>query len=216
MIRLRYGFLVAFVLVPASALHAQDKPPSTDKQPSLWVLDRSLTVSSRAESVPALKYRLLPLGSELKEGNAIPIYLRLVHEQNDASRKYWFETPLSWNGLPIDKIPIDEADKFLQRMNYQLRQIELGARRRTAEWNYTLEDGNPIALRLPDTQWMRNYTPMLILQTRVAIAKEDYRAATHHLETGFAFSRHVAEGPTLIHRLVAIAMAMQLASTVAD
>ena len=42
------------------------------------------------------------------------------------------------------------------------------------------------------------------------------RRAAHHLETGFAFSRHVAEGPFLIHSLVAIALASQFAGTVAD
>ncbi len=59
--------------------------------------------------MPALKYRLLPLNSELKEGNAVPIYLRLVHEQNDATRKYWTETPKPWNGMPVDKIPLDRG-----------------------------------------------------------------------------------------------------------
>src|SRR5579872_4897748 len=216
MIRLRYGFLVVFFLVSTSCLHAQDKSSSKDKAPSPWVLDRTLTVTPRAASTPSFKYRLFPLSSELKEGNAVPIYLRLVHEQNDAARKYWSETPLAWNSSPIDKIPLDEADKFLQRMSYQLKQIEFGARRRTAEWNYTLELENPISLLLPDVQWMRNYAPMLILQSRVAIAKGDFSAAAHHLETGFAFSRHVGDGPTLINRLVGIALAMQFASTVGD
>jgi hypothetical protein len=44
----------------------------------------------------------------LKEGNAVPIYLRLNHEQSDASRKYWSETPKPWNELPVDKVPLDE------------------------------------------------------------------------------------------------------------
>ncbi|HEV3384364.1 MAG TPA: hypothetical protein VG097_06085 [Gemmata sp.] len=216
MIRLRYGFLVVFFLVPSAYVNAQDKSSSKDKPPSPWVLDRSMTVSASAASVPALKYRLLPISSELKEGNAVPIYLRLVHEQSDAARKYWFETPIAWNSMPIDKIPLDEADKFLQRMSYQLKQLEFGARRRTAEWNYTLEIENPIALLLPDAQSMRSYAPMLNLQARVAIAKGDFNAAARHLETGFAFSRHVADGPTLINRLVGIALTMQFAATVGD
>jgi hypothetical protein len=163
-----------------------------------------------------LKYRLLPLSSELKEGNAVPIYLRLAHEQSDKSREYWFETPVPWNALPIDKIPLAEADKFLAGSRYRLRQMELGARRRTAEWNYTIDDGDPIGLLLPDAQWMRRYAHMLILQARVAVAKGDFPAAAHHLETIFAFARHVGEGPTLINRLVGIAIANQAAGVVAD
>jgi hypothetical protein len=210
MIQLRSGSALIFALVLAPALRAQDKPPSP------WAVDRSLTVSPRGAPVPALKYRLLPLNSELKEGNAVPIYLRLVHERNDAARKYLSETPRPWNSMPVDKIPLDEARKFLRDHRYLLRQLELGARRRTAEWDYTLEEPNPIGLLVPDVQWMRNYTPILVLQVRVALAEGDFATAVHNLETGFAFSRHIADGPTLIHKLVGITVAREFAGTVAD
>ena len=163
-----------------------------------------------------MKYRLLPGEWELKDGNAVPIYLRLTHEQNDASRKYFIDTPKQWNALPLDKIPLDEARKFLHDHQYMLRQLEVGARRRTAEWDYTLDEPNPIGLLLPDAQWMRNYAPMLILQARVALAEGDFTAAAHHLETGFAFSRHVAEGPTLIHSLIGFAIASEFAGATTE
>src|SRR5579872_3485302 len=150
MIRLRYGFLVVFFLVSTSCLHAQDKSSSKDKAPSPWVLDRTLTVTPRAASTPSFKYRLLPLSSELKEGNAVPIYLRLAHEQDDAARKYFADAPKRWNAMPVDKIPLDEARKFLQDNRYRLRQLEVGARRRTVEWDYTLDEPKPIGLLLPD------------------------------------------------------------------
>jgi hypothetical protein len=63
---------------------------------------------------------------------------------------------------------------------------------------------------------MRNYLPLLVLRARLSVAEGDFAAACHHLETGFAFCRHVGEGPTLIHSLVAMAMASQFADTVAD
>jgi hypothetical protein len=195
-------------------LRAEDKPASP------WSVDRTLTVSSQAVPVPAFKYRLFPLNTDLKQGNAVPVYLRLAHEQNDEARKYWTEAPKPWNLMPVDKIPLEEARKFLHDHRYMLRQLELGARRKTAEWDYTLDprdvDGGPVALLLPDLQWMRNYVPMLILEARVALAEGNFAAAAHHLETGFAFSRHVSDGPTLIHKLVAIALAQQVAGTVAD
>jgi len=175
-----------------------------------------MSISPQGAPVPSLKYRLLPLRSELKEGNAVPIYLRLVHEQNDASRNYWAETPKSWNLLPVDKLPLADARKFLERQRRFLRQLELGARRRTAEWNYTLDEGNPIGILLPDAQWMRTYAPMMVLQVRVAIADGDFLTASHHLETRLAFSRHVAEGPFLVNSMVAFALLSQFAATVAD
>jgi hypothetical protein len=210
MIRLRLWSALLFALLQVPLLRAEDKPASP------WAIDRTLTVSPQSAPVPALKYRLLPLSSELKEGNAAPIYLRLAHEQNDAARKYLTETPRSWNQLPVDQVPVDQARKFLQDHHYMLRQVELGARRQTVDWNYTLDEPNPIGLLLPDIQWMRNYEPVLMLQVRVALAEKDYPAAAHHLETCFAFSRHVANGPTLIHKLVGFTLAMQLAGAAAD
>src|SRR5262249_6510923 len=147
MVRLRSWCALALAVLASPTLIAQDKPASP------WVIDRALTLSSQGPPVPALKYRLLPLTSDLKEGNAVPIYLRLVHEQSDAARKYWTDTPTKWNEMPLDKVPLDEARKFLKEREYMIRQLELGARRRTVEWDYTLDEPNPIGLLLPDTQW---------------------------------------------------------------
>jgi hypothetical protein len=210
MLRLRYWSVLMACLFFAGGISAQEK------QSSPWFIDRTLTVTPMAAPTPALKYRLLPLGTELKEGNAVPIYLRLVHEQSDASKKYWTETPQPWNEQPVDKIPLEEAQKFMDNMRGFLRQFEVGARRRKAEWNYTLDEPNPIGLLLPDVQVMRNYAPMLILQARVALAKGDFALASHHMATGLAFCRHVAEGPTLIHGLVGFAIASQYVRVLGD
>jgi hypothetical protein len=210
MLALRQYSALFVVILLAPNLWAQDKPAS------LWAVDRSLTVSPQGAPALALDYRLLPLSSLLKEGNAVPIYSRLVHEQSDASRKYWTETPKAWNLLSIDKIPLADARKFLQQEHNLLRQLDLGARRRTAEWNYTLDQGNPIEILMPDTQSMRNYAPMQILQIRVALAEGDFPRAAHHLQTGFAMSRHVNEGPFLIGSLVALILASQFTGCVAD
>ena len=69
---------------------------------------------------------------------------------------------------------------------------------------------------MPDTEQMRNYAPMLILQARVAIAEGDFARAVHHLETGFAFSRQVADGPFLVNTLVAIALAARFTDVATD
>src|SRR5262245_36335676 len=124
--RLWSALLPALLLTPG--VRAQEKPASS------WAIDRTLQVWPQAAPVPAFRYRLLPLSSELKEGNAVPIYLRLVHEQPDAARRAWTETPKPWNLLPVDKIPLEDARKFLQGHRYFLQQVELGARRRTAQW----------------------------------------------------------------------------------
>jgi len=188
-----------------------------------WAVDRSLMLTPRSEPVPALKYRLFPLATELKEGNAVPIYLRLVHEQNDENQRKRREKPAEWNKLPLDQLPVAEARQFLDSggvkgmvMNYLMKQLDLGARRKTADWNYTLDAGDPIGLLLPDAQAMRVYGGLLVLKARVEIAEKNYAAAAHTLQTGFAFSRHVSEGPFLVNSLVGISIASQLADVLLD
>ncbi len=216
MIRIFPATAFALALLLTHDLSAQDKSQSSEKAESSWAVDRSLVVSPQGEPSPALEYRLIPPSWELSHGNAVPIYLRLAHEQSEAERKHLMETPTAWNQLPVKGIPLEEARKFFDTHGPFYRQIELGARRRAAEWDYTLDEPNPIGMLLPDVNWMRNYEPMLVLKARMALADGDFAAASHHLETGFGFSRHVGEGPTLIHSLVAIAMALQFAETVGD
>lgn len=181
-----------------------------------WLVDRSMTVTPRPAPVPALKYRLFPIAVDLKEGNAVPIYLRLAHEQSDVTRRLWREGPAEWNQLPLDKIPVGEARKLFLKFAYNIRQLELGARRKTAEWNYTLDAGDPIAMLLPDAQDMRYCGTLLAVKARVEIAEGDFAAAAHTVETGFAFARHIAEGPFLINGVVAIAIARQMTDALAD
>jgi len=221
MIRLRQWYVPqGFVFVTAMTLcvlpkgaaqNAADKPDEKK-----WVIDRTLNLTPRPVPVPALKYRLFPVAMDLKEGNSVPIYLRLAHEQSDATRRLWREKPDQWIQMPLDNIPIAEARKLFQNFAYNLRQLDLGARRKTADWSYTLDAGDPIAMLLPDAQDMRYCGKVLAVKARVEIVEGDYSAAARTLETGFAFARHVAEGPFLINGLVAIAIANQMMDAVLD
>src|SRR5579884_1461127 len=192
------------------------EPPGQKSGAKTWLLDRSLTLTPAAAPVPALKYRLLPLYSELKEGNAVPIYLRLIFERNDAWKKMLVDKPTKWNALPLNQIPISEAQHFLKELRTFLQQIELGARRKHADWNYTLDQGDVISILLPDAQTMRSYAPALVLKARVELAQGHFSAAAHTIETGLAFSRHAGSGPFLINVLVGIAIARQFENTILD
>jgi hypothetical protein len=215
--RLRRWSVVCFVLLLAGLTRADDAPPAAKSGADKWLLDRSLTVTARGEPEPALKYRLLPLTSELKEGNAVPIYLRLIFEQSDQARKSWTETPEKWNELPLDKVPLPEARKFLEGVNQRfLQQFDYGARRKSAEWSYTLDQPDPIGMLLPDIAQMRGYAHMMVLRARVQVADGDFAGAARSFETGFAFSRHVAESPFLISSLVGVAIASRFADRVPE
>ncbi len=219
MIRLRRWSVLAVLILTCgllSALRGQ-APPATekkdgDKPEKKWLEDRSLAVTPAAQPVPALKYRLYPSSVERKEGNAVPIYLRFAHERIDARKQQLRDEPAKWNKLPLEKLPLDEVKKFLEngRLKYELRQIDLGARRRTADWSFTLDAGDPIGLLLPDVQEMRLWAPILVLKARVEIAERRYADALHTLESGFSFSQQIGEAPFLISDLVGIAVASQM------
>jgi hypothetical protein len=181
-----------------------------------WYTDRAITVSPAEVPWPALKYRLFPLSSERKDGNAVPIYLRLNCEQNDEARKLLYEKPDEWNKLPLDKIPLDEANKFIRGFARFYQQFDLGARRKTADWSYTIDQGDVMELAMPDAQQIRNYVPMLVLKVRVEAAEKNFPAAVHSLETGLSFGQQIGEAPFLVSALVAFATANKFADVLPD
>src|SRR5260370_273349 len=129
MLRLRpWSALVGLILLPV--LRA-------DEPAEKWLLDRAGTIAPAAAPVPIFKYRLYPKMTDRKDGNAVPIYLRFAHERSDAWKKQLREKPAEWNKLPLDQLPLAEVKKFLDEHKYNLKQLDLGARRKTAEWNYT-------------------------------------------------------------------------------
>ncbi len=164
MIRSRRWSVLLLLVIPAflllSSLRGQappEKPPAAgEKPPEKWLFDRTVTLTPAPAPVPALKYRLFPLVSERKPGNAVPMYLRFAHERSDARKKELRDKPEQWNKLPLDKLPLDEVKKFLASYQYNFKQLELGARRKTADWNYSLDAGDVIGILLPDLQEMRS------------------------------------------------------------
>jgi hypothetical protein len=209
--RVRRWSVLACVLslFGVAALRGDDK---ADK----WYLDLALEVSPRAAPVPALKYRLFPLASERAEGNATLIYMRIVHGYNDATKKLLEEKPPQWNKLPPDKLPLDEAKKFLAEWKYVLRQMELAARRRTTDWGFALDSGSVIELLLPDVAELRHYGPLLALAARVQTAEGKYDDAVRTLETGLSFGRQFSEAPFFISDLVGVVTADRMLEVVPE
>jgi hypothetical protein len=146
----------------------------------------------------------------------VPLYLRFAHERSDERKKNLMEKPPAWNKLALDKLPLGQVKEFLGKSKYTLRQLELGARMKNADWNYTIDDGNPIGILLGDAQEMRMYPPLLVLKARVEMAEGRFADAVRTLETGFSFSQQVSEAPLLISGLIGVAGASQVADGVAE
>ncbi len=148
-----------------SALHAVAHAQPAEK----WHVDRAVTVSPAPAPRPAMLFRLFPSTFDLKEGNAVPIYLRFVQERNDAWKKDLRDKPAKWNKLPLEKLPLADAMKFLASHRYDLKQLELGARRTSADWHYTLDAGNPIQLLLGDVQETRAQAPLAPVRVQAQV-----------------------------------------------
>jgi hypothetical protein len=203
------GIVAACQLAPARG--PSEKPPAEK-----WLIDRAITVSPAAAPTPAFKYRLFPLSSMRKDGNAVPIYTRLIHERFGSENSKYPEEANKWNKLPLDQVPLDKAEKMIQEHSHLFRQLALGARRKTAEWNYTLDQGSVVDIRVSDAQEMRPFSIMLTLKARVEIAKHDYSAACQTFETAYSFSRQMANGPFMINGLIGVACAWITTDAMSD
>jgi hypothetical protein len=220
--RLYSGCALAGLVLLAGAVPAlRGQDSSTGKKTEApakeWLLDRSLTLTPAAAPVPALRYRLFPRMSERREGNAAPIYMRLVMGWDEQRKKQLGEQLDYWLRLPLEGLPRAEVKKFLDSRRYHLHQIELAARRRTADWSYTLDAGSPIELLLPDVQEIRrSLPPLLLLKARLEIAEGHYGEAIHTLETGLSLAQQLSEAPFIISALIGIAVASQMSDSVLE
>lgn len=174
-----------------------------------------LKISPAAAPLPIFRYRLHPVAGKLTSGNAAPVYLRNRHELPQKAWDQIGQKHAAWSELPLAMFPVKEAREFVNGWAGQLKQIEIGTRRETCDWGYTLAEQRSeiISIMLPDAQSMRNWARLIAIKARVEIAERDLDEAIHTLGTGIAFGRHAGDGPFLINKLVGIAICqMMLAS----
>lgn len=166
-----------------------------------------LTLRPQAAPVPALKYQLLPELRDQTPGNAALLYYRAFSpEYQYPFREKAIQDQIDKWSLNARQVP----EKSLGQHAVQagaLRELDRAARREYCDWEMTarLRRQGPNML-LPEVQGMRRFATLLAMRARVQISEHKYDEAARTFQTGFALARHVAEGPTLIHGLVGIAM----------
>ena len=195
------GIACLFLLTTVAAASAQEKADVKPRIPE----PIALSVRLAAAPSPALKYHFLPELRELTPGNAVPLYYRAFSPEWQMHRRPEVSKLIdAWSknrrGVP------DKALRWVLT-SPGLKEIDLGARRAYCEWELTerlRKDG--INLLIPDIQAFREYINLLAMRARLQIADGQRDQAVYTLQTGFAFARHVSEGPTFIQSLVGIAM----------
>jgi len=167
-----------------------------------------LTVDAAAAPVPALKYELLPELRDTHPGNAALLYQR-AHAPDwftHIRRHPDYGKMADWLDLPDERIPWKSVRSLLP--SNALKEVDLAARREQCDWEMTdhlRRDG--FYLLLPDAQGFREYATLLGLRARLELHEGRVDKAIYTCQTGLALSRHVAEGPTLIHGLIGVAIA---------
>jgi len=193
-----------------AAAQAPPKPP----RPSEAEKTVKLVLHPAPEPRPALKYQLLPPFPDRRPGNAAVWWNRLPAEQNryfsDLYKEggvwekveKWMEVPV---GDPKEKELRAKARGFENERLFA--DMARAARFETCDWQLPIREGGFMTLLLPEMQQARSYGRLLSAKARLEIAEGKYDQAVRTLQTGFALSRHVASGPTLIHALVGTAIA---------
>jgi hypothetical protein len=210
-VRMAFITLLAVIALAGTAAAQAPLTAALGKAPqgSSEAKEIALCVTPKEAATPIFRYRLLPMASELNPGDAAPIYLRLGYELPEGALREAEQKAIAWLALPFDQFPASLARPLADRWSIELRQIAFGTRRRSCDWNYTIpeETDHSLTIRLPDAQTMRIWGRLLAVRARVEIEEGKYDDAIRTIETGLAFSRHVAHGPFYINMLVGVANA---------
>ena len=197
----------SIVLGLVGVLHAQPVTGvKTDKQPEPEVKTVEFAVQPAQEPTPALKYQLLPKMPEEKPGNAALLYFKAFPQESDGRFEKVEPKIMEWLEQRPEAMPKDEVRSTLDNFKAMLDEVTVAARREDCDWELPFRDGNPVAIRLPETQGARRAARLLALKARLQIAERDFDGAIETIKTGFALAEDIAQGQTLINDLVGVAI----------
>ena len=162
-----------------------------------------LTVHPAAEARPALKYQLLPEFLDRTPGNAAVDYGKVSAERcaifgND---EWWEENWRKRIDAPLEKLRGDELG-----LTAIFETLDRAARRQHCEWQVPIREGDFYTVLIPELQQTRSFARLLGVRARIQVANGRFDEAVYTLQSGYALGQHVAEGPTLIHSLVGVAL----------
>jgi hypothetical protein len=199
----RLGLLVltGAVLAPAVALGQPRNPPDETKT-------KTLVLHPAPAPKPALKYLLLPTYLDRKPGNAAVWYGKVTAEQRTAfgNQKLWERIPKLLEG-PLADLPRELRDlPYPGEGSAIFYFLDEGARRDSCNWELPLRDHEWLSILIPEAQQTRQFASLLALRVRLHLAEGKFDKAVQALQTGYALGRDAAQGQTLVHALIGMAI----------
>ncbi|MFH1924801.1 MAG: hypothetical protein ABIP48_33545 [Planctomycetota bacterium] len=175
-----------------------------------------ITVYPAAEPRPALKHQLLPKFLDRTPGNAAVHYGKVTAEQQAifGSDEVW-ENVAKWTAAPLADLREEEVPHWV-RHGPVFDFLERAARCEHCDWQLPIREQGFYTILLPDAQQARSFARLLAVRARVQIADGDFDAALGTLQSGYALARHVAQGETLVHALIGVAISGMMSQQVQE
>jgi hypothetical protein len=167
----------------------------------------------------ALRDHLLPAQTELKAGNAAPLYLKaclLVNQPVAPDSEVSAKDISKFLALPFDELLKSGAQKLVESNRDALDLIRFAAYHDRCDWDLPFREQSYIEIALPEVPPLRAVHRLLVLDTRLKFAKGDRAGALESTRAGLAFARHVAAAPTLVNGLVGAAIALAQLDTLRE
>lgn len=181
------------VLVAAATVQVQ-AAATTDSEPRVTALALAPAALESGQ-----RYSLLVPADDQVEGDAVPLYSGAVAKMPTNINSGQLT---EWTRLPLDELPLAEADAFLERAKPCLGAIAQATRRKDCDWPAFVAGQLPSHL-----SEYRLLTFIVCLKARVEVARRQYEDAIGTLQMGLTMARQIGEAPTLTQSLVGIAMA---------
>jgi hypothetical protein len=207
---LRYTFLTIHCLIAActvflqTAARAQLTTIENDDytQPTIY----KMTVSPAAEPRPALKYHfLVPPVDQIKANAATYYYKCMVIEGPDwVGQAGGSDDVYAWQTTPLEQLPAAARELLNKIDSDSLESLKFASRCDRCDWLDNIRE-HGVGTLLPQAQKSRGLASVLALRARVQTADNHLDDAIETLGWGYAMSRHLAHGTSLVQDLIGIA-----------
>ncbi|HEY8747306.1 MAG TPA: hypothetical protein VIM11_04985 [Tepidisphaeraceae bacterium] len=163
----------------------------------------NLTLHRQAATRPALQFKLLPDITDQRPGNGAGLYLAASRVGPDPKAADELSGRLGdrFRDLPMDQLAASDLVSALQPFAERLDMLDLAARREDARWESTIRDWGAVASLAYLTD-MRVNARILSLKARGQIARHDWKAAHHTLQTAFSMAHQMNDRAVLIQGLI--------------
>jgi len=186
-------FILGITLVdaPMSALAQQSE--STEKQ---------LQISPKIANDYDSSFRLLASEAEQEQGNAVPVILRMVYEQQPFMKELY---PRLHEFAEMDISDPEWKDFYFERFAEQI--IRAGSMSH-ADWQYPLRSERPYLILLPDIQSQSQLVGRgMTAWIRQQLSQGKIDKALQGIKAQLGCGRHCAATPVVVCHLVGLAIA---------